>query len=75
MQPRGDRLTFDIYGRMVLVVERGDDAWRVFRLRDGRRTPFHDVVIPSHVAADGIETFLDDIFHEWAGPGDTIRKR
>ena len=66
---------FDIYGRLVLVVERVGDEWVLYRLRDGRRSPFHDVVIPSHLSDDALETFLDDMFHEWARPGAEIRRR
>ncbi len=68
-----DRLTFDIYGRMRLQIERVGDAWLIYRLRNGRRSPFHDIAIPPEMPASAIETFLDDMFHEGASPRQSIR--
>jgi hypothetical protein len=34
--------------------------------------PVADVVIPPDVPADELATYLDDIFHEYAGPGDNV---
>jgi hypothetical protein len=65
-------LTFDIYGRMLLQIERGDDVWLIYRLRDGRRSPYFDIVIPPEMPASGIQTFLDDMFHEGGG-GQSVR--
>lgn len=67
-------LTFDIYGKMLLQIERSDGFWAVYRLRDGRRSPFHDISIPPDMPAAAIETFLDDMFHESSGPGQRIRR-
>jgi hypothetical protein len=65
-------MKFDIYGRFQVEVRRENGAWAVYRAEMGKRTPLYDVVIPSDVAADGLATYLDDVFHEFAGPGQNV---
>ena len=65
-------MKFDIYGRFQVDVRRENDAWVVYRVALGKRRWFDDVVIPPDVPADGLATYLDDIFHEYAGHGDNV---
>jgi hypothetical protein len=50
------------------------DSWVVYRLGEGKRRRDPELVIPSHLTADEIGTYLDDLFHEWAFPGAEIRR-
>jgi hypothetical protein len=65
-------MRFNIYGRFQVDVRRENDAWRVYRAELGKRTLCGDVVIPPDVPADELATYLDDIFHEYAGHGDNV---
>jgi hypothetical protein len=65
-------MKFNIYGRFQVDIRRENDAWAVYRAELGKRTPCADVVIPPDVPADDLATYLDDIFHEYAGPGDEV---
>ena len=44
----------------------------MYRSELGKRTMLNDVVIPPTVAAGEVATYLDDIFHEFAWPGETV---
>ena len=66
-------MKFDVYGRFRLEVERENDAWLVYRLGLGRRVKATDFIIPSTLEADEIATFLDDIFHELSGSGQSVK--
>lgn len=65
-------MKFNIYARFQVEVRRDGDRWDVFRLEQGRRARMHDVVIPTELEPDEIATWLDDIFHELAGPGQRV---
>jgi len=65
---------FWIYGNYELDVVREGDKWRVFNLNVGKRVPLTDVVIPTEVQENEIATYLDDLFHELAKPGQAIRR-
>ena len=67
-------MRFDIYGRYQLEVVRQDNAWTVYRTDGGKRRPETDLVIPSSVAAADVPMYLDDLLHELASPGATIRR-
>ncbi|MES2128533.1 MAG: hypothetical protein V4463_14795 [Pseudomonadota bacterium] len=67
-------MKFNIYGRFQLEVRRENAAWTVNRLELGKRVPLHDVVIPATLEAEEIAIYLDDIFHEYAGPGQVIER-
>jgi hypothetical protein len=61
-------LRFDIYGKMILIVRRSQERWEVFRLgADGKRGA-EEVVIPPHISVEGLESYLEEIFHEWSTP-------
>lgn len=67
-------MRFDIYGRQQLDVVRDDDRWNVYELSAGTRVLLNDVIIPPDVDEAGLSTFLDDLFHELARPGQTVRR-
>jgi hypothetical protein len=65
-------MKFNIYGRFQVEVRREDEAWISYRSELGKRTRLNDVVIPSDLAPQEIATYLDDVFHEFAGPGENV---
>ena len=67
-------MKFNIYGRFRLEVRRENGAWTVYRAELGKRTRLHDVVVPQHLAAEEIATYLDDVFHEYAGIGQAVEQ-
>jgi len=59
-------LTFDVFGRDVLIT-RTEDGWRAFYLgNEGKRRPASDIVIPRDIEESGMAQYLDDLCHEWA---------
>jgi hypothetical protein len=67
-------MKFDVYGRFIVeVIRRGED-WEVFLLEPGRRARMADVAIPSDIPIDKIPHYLEDLWHETAAPGKTIRR-
>ena len=66
-------MRFDVYGRFRLEVQRENDSWVVYRLSLGRRVKLNDLFVPNVLAAEEIATFLDDIFHELSGPGQSVK--
>ena len=67
-------MRFDVYGRYELDVIRDGSKWKVLRLGDGKRVLLDDVVIPAEIDEDEIATYLDDLFHELARPGQIVRR-
>jgi hypothetical protein len=67
-------MRFNIYGHYDLDVIRDGTQWKVFELGEGKRALLHDVVIPSEVGEHEVATYLDDLFHELAKPGQSIRR-
>jgi hypothetical protein len=65
-------MKFNIYGRFQVDVRRENDAWTVYRSAPGKRPLFEEVVIPPDVPEAELATWLDDIFHEYAGYGDNV---
>jgi hypothetical protein len=65
-------MKFNIYGRFQIDARRENDAWRVYRIDQGKRSIMHDIVIPADLQADELLIYLDDIFHEFAGFGQLI---
>ena len=66
---------FDVYGRMRLEVVREGDRWIAYKLEPGKRLKRPDLIIPPTLATPAeIATYLDDLFHEVAGPGDRVRE-
>ena len=65
-------MRFDIYGRFQLEVRRENDAWQAYRLEGGKRVPEGELVIPPDIGTEELAIYLDDIYHEYAGPGDAV---
>jgi hypothetical protein len=65
-------MKFSIYGRFQLEVRREAGAWVAYRLGQGLRTSMPDVVIPDDLPASDLATYLDDLFHELAQPGESV---
>ena len=66
-------MKFDVYGRFTLEVLRENDAWVAYNLGLGARTREDEIVIPSSLGAEEIAEYLDDLFHELASIGQTVR--
>ena len=66
-------MTFDVYGRFRLDVQRETDSWVVYRLGSGKRVKVHNVVIPETLGPEEIATFLEDVFHELSRPGQSVQ--
>jgi hypothetical protein len=66
-------MKFDVYGRFRLEVQRENDSWIVYRVDLGKRAKASDVIIPNTLEPEEIATFLDDIFHELSGPGQSVK--
>jgi hypothetical protein len=65
---------FDVYGRFVLEVVRRRGGWTVYRLEHGRRALMADLVVPAGLEAEDVRRYLDDLLHELAEPGRTLRR-
>jgi len=63
----------DVYGRFKLDVVREGTQWAVYRLEPAKRIKVREFAIPSSLREAEIGTFLDDIYHELAKPGQTVR--
>jgi hypothetical protein len=64
---------FNVYGRFKLDVTREGNQWAVYRLEPGKRIKVREFTIPSSLREADIGTFLDDIYHELATPGQTVQ--
>jgi len=65
-------MRFDIYRRFQVEIVRAGDAWTAYRPGAGTRMPLDELVIPAHLAPADLVTYLDDVYHEYAGVGDEI---
>ena len=68
----GASMRFNIYGRFQIEVRREHESWVAYRLTPGKRVLEDELVIPGDVDASELAIYLDDIFHELAGPGQEI---
>lgn len=66
--------TFNVFGRFDIDIRRSDDRWLAFRIGQGIRVPITDFVIPATLTEDELAAYLDDIYHELAGPGQSVRR-
>ncbi len=66
-------MQFDIYGRFFIEVIRESGSWRIYRIDQGRRLRMDDLVIPDSTPVENISRCLEDLLHECALPGRTIR--
>lgn len=65
-------MRYNVYGRFQVEVVRQQGRWKAFKLAPGIRRDLPNIVFPDDLMEDEIATFLDDIFHELARPGDAI---
>ena len=66
-------MRFNVYGRFKLDVVREENQWAVYRLELGKRIQVREFLIPSSLREAEIGTFLDDIYHELAKPGQIVQ--
>ncbi|WP_137176151.1 hypothetical protein [Massilia sp. HP4] len=67
-------MKFNIYGRFQIEVQRENGAWVAYRLDPGKRGQLDELVIPSELETHDIATYLDDIYHEYAGFGQNVER-
>ena len=67
-------MRFDIYGRFQIEVLMTSAGWVAYRRSNGVRAPYPDLTIPHELQESELEQFLDDHFHEYAMPGQAIRR-
>ncbi|WP_114947850.1 DUF7661 family protein [Microvirga calopogonii] len=68
-------LRFNVYGRFLIELRREGDAWIAYRVDgEGRRRRDNSTVIPPDLPEGKVASYLDDIFHEWAKPGDVVTR-
>jgi hypothetical protein len=65
---------FDIYRQFQVEVVRESSRWKIYKLGLGIRCELNGIVLPDELREDEIATFLDDMFHEMARPGDSVRR-
>ena len=66
-------MRLSVYGRFKLDVVREGKQWIVYRLEPGKRIKVRDFAIPSSLREGEIVTFVDDIYHELAAPGQRVQ--
>jgi hypothetical protein len=66
-------MKLNVYDRFTLDVVREGSQWTVYRLEPGKRIKVRDFAIPSSLREAEIVTFVDDIYHELAAPGQTVQ--
>ena len=66
-------MKFDVYGRFELEVAREGNTWVAYRLVPGKRIRAVELIIPSEIQPSEIATYPDDLFHEGATPGKSVR--
>ena len=66
-------MKFDVYGRFQLEIVRENDSWVAYRPGTGTRSRDSSIVIPKSLTPEEIPGYLDDLFHELCGPGQSVR--
>ena len=67
-------MKFDVFGRFQLDVVREGGRWAAYSLGVGKRIKRDDLAIPPFLEAAEIGGYLDDLYHEMAGPGQVVRE-
>lgn len=67
-------MLFDIYGRFQIEIQRTGSGWAAYRRSSGLRAPYPDLLFPAGLQESELAQFLDDHFHEYAQPGQVIRR-
>lgn len=59
-------IKLNVFGRLILAIQTGE-GWSIFYLSgEGKRRPANDIIVPAFVNESEIESYLDDLCHEWA---------
>lgn len=67
-------MKFDVYGRFTVEVVQEGESWVAYRVELGKRRRESRLVFPLDLPEAAIATFLDDIYHEFAAPGQSIQR-
>lgn len=67
-------MRFSVYGRYEVDIERRDGRWVAYRRGLGTRRPDDRIFVPAEVPEDELARHLDDLLHEEAIPGESIRQ-
>ena len=67
-------MRFNIYSRFEIEVLMTSAGWVAYRTGNGLRTPYRELVFPEGLQESELARFLDDHFHEYAQPGQVIRR-
>jgi hypothetical protein len=67
-------MKFDVYGRFEIEVRREAGHWAAYRVALGKRARIGNLAIPEDLrTAEELARYLDDLYHELARPGQTVR--
>ena len=69
----GVSVRFDVYGRFELEVVKEKGVWIAYRIALGTRVRENALVFPEVIEASELVTYIDDVFHELSGPGQSVR--
>jgi hypothetical protein len=70
-----EQLRFNVYGRFSIELGREGDTWIAYRSDgEGKRRRDNNTVILPDLPEWKVALYLDDIFHEWAKPGDVVTR-
>lgn len=59
-------IKFNVFGKQMSVIKK-EQEWQLFNESDtGIRSRVYDVVIPFDLDITELETYLDDIYHEYS---------
>ena len=59
-------MKYNVFGK-VMSIHRISNEWHLFNESDtGIRARVYDVIIPSDLTENELETYLDDIYHEYS---------
>jgi len=59
-------IKLDVFGKLVIAIHT-NDGWEIFYLSDsGKRRLATEIFVPNFVKETEIETYIEDICHEWA---------
>jgi len=59
-------IELNVYGRIVLAVK-SDEGWHLmYKGREGKNRPAHDLVVPDFIEETELVGYLSDLCHEWA---------
>ena len=68
-----NRLQRTVMDRVPSDQSQRANTWVAYRLVPGKRIRAVELIIPSEIQPSEIATYLDDLFHEGATPGKSVR--